>query len=184
MFARSRAAHLFLALVSAASLPSAGKAAAAPPAPEGWHAPASATERALDAILKRVDSDDNALENLLGGRDKAKFHRTVDYAPMLTQPLLTAIARTEAALVKKDCGGRYRRGEICGLDYVPVTCAQDSNDSYLYRIEQEGPLAARIAYAWPGDQHTPVATYQLLRRGDRWMIDGIACRDGDRFNMK
>jgi hypothetical protein len=184
MSARSHATGLFLATFSVASILSAATAAEAPPPPDGWHKPASATELALDAIIKRVDKDDDQMYKIRRARDKVKTRGGVDYATLLTQPLLAAIAQAEAAEVKKNCGGKYIRGELCGLDYDPVTCAQDYNDTYLYRTEQEGPLEARIAYTWPNDTANPAAIYHLIRQGDRWMIDGIACYGSASFNMK
>jgi hypothetical protein len=85
----------------------------------GWREPTTAPERALDGVLKHVATDDQVLDNLLGGRDKARFHRTVDYTTTLTKPLLAAIARAETAAAQRDCGGRYIDGELCGLDFVP-----------------------------------------------------------------
>ena len=64
-----------------------------------WHAPTTVSERALDGMVKQAETDDHLIDNLLGGRNKATFHRTVDYTTMLTRPLLAAIARAEKAAV-------------------------------------------------------------------------------------
>jgi hypothetical protein len=150
-------------------------------AAEGFHDVETEAERALDAILKRVDHDHQALDNLLGGRGPG-FRRTVDYRTMITPPALAAIAAHEKEVVKRTCGGRYRDGEICGLDYVPVTCAQDSNPVYFYRTLSASADRAEIAQKWPYSKE-PGATYRLVRDGGGWKIDGIRCTGADAFNM-
>jgi hypothetical protein len=151
---------------------------------DAWHAPASPSEQALNRTLKRIDADDNALDNILGGRGQKTYRRTVDYGPMLTPRLIAAIAAFEKSKVRADCGGRYRDGEVCGLDYNPVTCAQDSNDSYVYRTDQQTPTTARIAYAWAADAKEPSATYRMVLDGGAWKIDAVGCQGGDSFNMR
>lgn len=146
----------------------------------GFRLPTTQAERALDGILKHVDADEQALDNLLGGRNRT-YRRTVDYRPMMTQPLLAAIAAKEKANVKRDCGGRYIAGDLCGLGYVPITCAQDTNDTYFYRTEAESGDQARIAYAWT--KANAVAVYRMVKRAGAWKIDGIRCKEGDAFNM-
>jgi hypothetical protein len=77
-------------------------------------------------------------------------------------------------LVQQSCGGRYT-GEVCGLDFSPVTCAQDINDTYLYRTEFNCGHVADISYVWSSDDTSPTATYVLLEAGGSWKIDGIKC---------
>lgn len=170
----------FTGLVLPVFLAAFSTAPAAAEEDTGFHRPTTQAERALDAILKRVDADEQALDNLLGGRDRT-FRRTVDYRPMMTQPLLAAIASEEKASVKRNCGGRYITGDLCGLGYMPVTCAQDSSSTYVYRTEAESDDQARIAYAWP--KANTVAVYRMVRQAGAWKIDGIRCKDGDAFNM-
>lgn len=166
-----------------------GSADAAETALAGFHAPQTEAERTLNEILMATGRDDDALDNLLDGRGKPGFHPTVDYRRFLTEALLRAIRDAEAALVKRDCGGTYRDGDICGLDYDPLTCAQDSNPRYLYRTETQNAGTARIAYAWPG-QPAIAATYRLVLRDGQWKLDGIKCPadidsgQSDTFNMK
>jgi hypothetical protein len=136
-----------------------------------FHPPQSEAERALDAILRRVDADPDPMASILAHRGRP----TVDYTAMLTPPLIAAIGRAERELVRRNCGGRYREGEICGLDFVAVTCAQDSNESYLYHTGLARPDEAVIAYRWPGQGHGTAATYRLLRRDGAWRIDAIRC---------
>jgi hypothetical protein len=76
-----------------------------------WHAPESVTERALDKILKTADRDDNQLDNLLDGRGRTGFRPTVDYRPMLTPQLSTAIVQAEKAAVI--CRATFAASTIC-----------------------------------------------------------------------
>jgi hypothetical protein len=162
-----------LAVALACPLP-----AAAASAPAGFHDAASEPERALAAILKAADADDNQLDNLLAGRGAPNFRPTVDYGRVLTTPLRRAIAAAEKTLLDQACGGRYRAGEICGLDFSPLTCAQDAPARYLFRTDAARGEAARISTAWPSAPK-PVATYRLVKQAGRWMIDGIVCRSDD-----
>ena len=155
--------------------------AAYPAAAEPLHPPTTTAERALDGILKHADYDANQLDNLFGGRGQKNFHATADYSKVLTAPLLAAITAEQKAMVKADCGGEYKKGELCGMDSSPITCAQDMSDSYLYRTESSADDRVEIAYYWPGTRK-PVATYRLVRQAETWKIDGIRCTDGDAFN--
>jgi hypothetical protein len=153
------------------------------PAPaENIHPPATAAEQALDGILKYADSDDAQLDNLLGGRGQPNFHSTVDYTKVLTAPLLASITVKQKAAVQADCGGQYRKDELCGLDFLPIECAQDVSASYLYRTVSSGEDRAVITSYWPGVKKS-VATYRLIRQAETWKIDGIRCTDGDDFNF-
>jgi hypothetical protein len=160
----------------------AGVALAWPAMADTIHPPASTAERALDAILKHADYDSNQLDNLFGGRGQKNFHATIDYSKVLSAPLLAAITAKQKAMVQADCGGQYQKGELCGMDSSPITCAQDVSDSYLFRTESGGDDRAEIAYFWPGTRK-PVATYRLIRKAETWKIDGIRCTDGDEFNF-
>ena len=160
----------------------AGAALAWPAAAEPLHPPATSAERALDGILKHADSDGQQLDNLFGGRGQHNFHASADYSKVLTAPLLAAITARQKAVVQADCGGQYKKGELCGLDYSPITCAQDFSDTYLYRTQSSGEDRAEITYYWPGTDK-PVATYRLIRQAETWKIDGIRCTGGDAFNF-
>ena len=96
--------------------------------------------------------------------------------------LIAAIRAEEKAAVQRDCGGHYAKSEICGLDYSPITCAQDSNTTYVYRTEVDQGDEAIIAYAW-GKDDKPAATYRLVRQAGQWKIDGIRCDTGASFNF-
>jgi len=169
---RSRAA-LFLAVGLIVSWPAAA---------ENIHPPKSTAERALDGILKHADQDPDLRDNLFDGRGQRPFRPAEDYSKVLTAPLIAAMSAKEKALVQARCDGHYRKGELCGLDYSPITCAQDLSDSYLYRTETNGGDLAEISYYWPGTKKA-VATYRLVRRAETWKVDGIRCTDGDEFNF-
>jgi hypothetical protein len=153
-----------------------------PAAADTIHPPASNAERALDGILKHADFDSNQLDNLFGGRGQKNFHASVDYTKVLTPALLASITAKQKAMVQQECGGHYQKGDICGMDSSPITCAQDVSDSYLYRTDLSGDDQAEIAYYWPGTKK-PVATYRLVRQAETWKLDGIRCADGDEFNF-
>jgi hypothetical protein len=149
---------------------------------EPFHSPQSKAERALDAILKMAGKDGNQLDNLFDGRGDPSFHKTVDYTRFLTRSLLSAIADRQKQILQQDCGGRYTQGELCGMDYSPINCAQDVNRTYVYRTEKDNDSVAEITYAWPGQK--PAATYRLVLSADHWKLDGIRCVEGDNFDMK
>jgi len=159
-----------------------GLALAWPAAAENIHPPMTTAERTLDGILKHSDHDADELDNLFGGRGQRNFHPSVDYSKVLTAPLIAAITAKEKALVQAGCGGHYQKGEVCGMDFSPITCAQDMSDSYLYRTEASGGDRTEISYYWPGTKQ-PVAAYRLIRQAETWKIDGIRCTDGDAFNF-
>lgn len=143
-----------------------------------FHAPRSEPERALDRILKRADSDTDLLDNLLRGRGTKNFKPKVDYRPLLTAGLIEAIRAEEARSVRNACKGKYLKGEICGIDYSPITCAQDNADHYEYRTLDQQQDRARVEYRWPGDKMA--ATYTLLKEAG-WRIDAVKCASGIAF---
>jgi hypothetical protein len=148
-----------------------------------FHTPATSSEKALNATLRASDKDNDLLGNLLGGRGDPHFKKTFDYSPRLTDALMKAIVAEEVALVKKDCGGHYTEGDICGLDYSPITCGQDNSNAYLYRTEQDDGHTAVITYN-ASKNEKPIATYRVTLVVDRWKIDGVKCSDGAAFNFK
>jgi len=149
-----------------------------------WHAAATPVERALDAILKKVDSDvdDRSAPNFLGKGPPA-LGKIAGYQGILTQRLIDAILREEARLVELGCGGKYN-GDVCGLGFLPIECAQDWSDTYLYHTEMANRSTARIASTWPSHTDMTTATYRLVRVSGRWEIDGISCGSGPAFNME
>jgi hypothetical protein len=160
----------------------AGIGLAWPAAAGAIHPPATTAERALDGILKHADQDPDLLDNLFDGRGQRPFRPAEDYTKVLTAPVIAAMSAKEKALVQAACAGHYRKGEVCGMDFSPITCAQDLSDSYLYRTETSSEDQADISYYWPGT-NKPVATYRLVRQGQTWKIDGISCAGGYDFNF-
>jgi hypothetical protein len=154
----------------------AGPALAAP------HPPASEPERALNATLRVADKDEKEFDNLSLAPRKPTFRPTVDYRRMLSAPLLAAFVSQQRRVLKADCGGKYLEGELCGMDYDPITCAQDSPDHYLFETLRADPTSAVVKMSWPHENQ--ITTYRLVRRQGRWLIDGIHCADADAgFNM-
>lgn len=144
----------------------------------GFHPAKTPIEIALDKILHVADADTNQLANLL---HRPGHDGRVDYRQLLTPKLIAAISKTERDLVRKDCGGKYKEGELCGLDYSPITCAQDSSPSYLFHSVLEFESKAVIEYAWPDGNET-AATYTLVKDSNGWKIDGITCAHSKAFN--
>ena len=95
--------------------------------------------------------------------------------------MIASIRKAERALVQQDCGGKYRKDEVCGMDFDPITCSQDSSPNYLYHtILDLGPKVV-IEYAWPNENKS-AAVYTLVKQQDGWRIDGITCATGDKYN--
>ncbi len=130
---------------------------------------------ALDKVLKLADRDDEQLDNLLHRYPVAKA-KQVDYRPMLTAPLVAAMQAEEKRLVKQDCGGKYLEGELCGMDYSPITCAQDTVAPYTYSTVVQHDRDAIIA--------GPAATYRMIQTGRGWQLDGVKCNEGTAFNFR
>ncbi|MDE2182424.1 MAG: hypothetical protein KGJ78_05330 [Alphaproteobacteria bacterium] len=143
-----------------------------------FHPPASQTEKELDRMLHAADADDNELNNIV---HRPGSRQTRDYGTMLTPALIAAIRKTEMEWVRRDCGGKYRKGEECGLDFLPLTCSQDVSQTYLYHTVLDLGSRVVIEYAWPQDGKR-AATYTLLQTPRGWRIDGISCADGPSFN--
>jgi hypothetical protein len=140
----------------------------------------SVMERALDAILRQADTDEAGVMALLG-REAA---RTNDLQSHLTPTLVATLRRREKALVATDCGGRYVDGMLCGFDYVPLTCGNGGLGHPLYRTDAADADAARITVAEAERPRSILAHYRLVRHGEAWLLDGIACAGSDRFNWR
>lgn len=141
----------------------------------GFHPPTSAAEIALDHVLKIADADEFQLDNLLH-RYPVVRKKQVDYRPLLAAQLIAAMQAEEKKLVARDCGGKYREGDICGMDYSPITCAQDSDAAYTYKTIAQHARDAIIA--------GPGAIYRVVQVGSGWQIDGIKCNEGGAFNFR
>jgi len=83
----------------------------------------------------------------------------------------------EKETVKKNCKGKYIKGELCGTDYNPLNCAQDDSElPYLYNTISSGDGKALITYKWQdGGTEGSLATFEMLQEGTDWKIDAVKC---------
>jgi hypothetical protein len=179
----SRPSALFAALISCLGL-----ACAAGPAlsgsPEPFHAAHSAPEKALNEIFHRSDNDDNLSEFVLK-RPWYDAKKDKGYATLFTQSLLAAWASAEAQLVQQDCQGKYLDGEICGIDYSPITCGNATSDKgYVFRTKQADDRSAILFSRWAGHEASGEdSQYRMVKEAGSWRLDGVDCGDGAKFNM-
>ncbi len=139
----------------------------------------TAAEQRLDQILAadREESGQHAsLFFFMVGRPQADPALSAYYHSFFTEALLDAWHRAEARSVKQQCNGRYLSGEICGLDYDPLSCSQEMPDSYVYRTQMQTATSAMIE-AGASQAASPAATYHLIKSGPLWKIDGVDCGD-------
>ena len=113
-------------------------------------------------------------------------HKDRGYAQLFTQELRASLTQAEAALVKENCNGAYKEGNLCGFDFVPTTCSQDWPDEHLvyYRTDKLTASYAIIEQRWTEQGTAPAVTYRLVYQEHRWKLDGIQCPGGNNFNMR
>ena len=138
------------------------------------HPAATKAEKALDKLLrlseKRVGLVAAVLGRSGGGKGDAVLARE-----LTTARLRQDLAELERKAVRDNCKGRYIPGELCGLDYNPLTCAQDESDApYSYRTTTAIPDRADIVYSWPGAAN-PSASFIMVREGEAWKLDAVRC---------
>ncbi|MBI4383274.1 MAG: sel1 repeat family protein [Nitrospinae bacterium] len=140
-------------------------------------------EKALDHILRRVEKDGNITQYVLG-TPYYDAEKDTGYARLFTKTFLRAAAKKEADAVKRSCDGKYT-GEICGLDFNPITCAQDYSESgYLHRTMEDDGSKAIISSLGVDFEPSEVKTsYRLIKVGENWKLDGVHCGGGGEFNM-
>jgi len=174
---------LSLLACSALSALAAQDSATPPAQPGPFHAPSTPAELALDQVAKLTKADENLVDYVLKkpGYNKAK---AAEYSDLFTANLLKAWADAEVERVKQDCGGKYTEGDICGIDYDPIVCAQDFPDHYLYRTDRQTPTEAVISSIWADSDEKQTVTYRLVFRDQRWQLDGVRCPEADGFNMQ
>lgn len=149
-----------------------------------FHRPGHAAELSLDRLIHKENTDDNMFLFEVKRPDR-NLRKDQKYKGLFTSDLEKAWADTETELVQRDCGGKYLdNGEICGMNFSPLSCAQDySEKGYLYRLDCADDSTATITMRWPLIAQ-PVATYHMIRRGKGWVVDGVACLPtGPAFNM-
>lgn len=153
----------------------AGSAAAQAVGPGDPHRAAAEAEKTLDRVLRLSEKDQNFIE-FLRATPQYQARPGQDYGRYVTARLRGGMAALERAAVTTNCQGRYIDGELCGLDYNPLTCAQDEGPgAYLYKTESSGDDRAVIAYAWPGEKGM-VASFRMVQEGGVWKIDAVTCR--------
>ncbi|MBI5427493.1 MAG: sel1 repeat family protein [Nitrospinae bacterium] len=178
-------ALLSLMLITALGVGSASaEAKSKPSAPEPFHVARTPAEKALDDILRRADQDKNIFHYVLG----TPFYdaeKDSGYARLFTKNFLRAAAKKESDAVKRSCDGKYT-GEICGLDSSPINCAQDISESgYLHRtMEDDGRRAIISSMGVDFAPEEVKTSYRLIKDGNRWRLDGVACGGGGEFNME
>jgi hypothetical protein len=148
---------------------------------EPFRMPENEAEKALDKILRIENVGNIRLGTAYTVDDTLAGNTRINYADIMTPELFGAILEEEQKLVEQNCGGKYREGDICGLDYDPVTCTQDFADHYLYNTLRMSEDTAQIEYTWPSTDKA-VAEYRLIKMDGRWKIDGIQCAGSHGFN--
>jgi len=149
-----------------------------------FHPPQTEAEKVLDKIFDLEDKDSNVLFFALGtpAYDPAK---DTGYARLFTKALLKAWRKKEADLVQDDCDGKYREGEICGLDFDPIVCGQDRPDKFVFRTIKSGKESATMIATWREyvKREETFTVYRLVKEEGDWKLDGVDCRNGHTFNM-
>jgi hypothetical protein len=166
------------------------------PAPH-FHPPAIEAERALNRILVRGDRESDRLLNqnpkrgdrvdrmfyFMTGREGGRKKYGSLFAADFSREVIDSIAGLERKWVKEDCNGKYRNDEICGFDYNPLNCAQDSPPyGYFFAVETQGDGQAVIAVSW-GENDTLAGRYRMVERKGHWKIDAIDCSEGDKYPL-
>jgi hypothetical protein len=171
--------RLFISALSL-SLLSAAVGTAALAKDGAFHTATTPAEKALAHVLDLSSKDGNLFSFVLNQPDRDQT-KDVTYQGLFTNALLATLAERERKLVEESCGGVYLDGEICGIDYDPIACAQDYSDTgNLYRSDMVQPDLAVVSYTIPGelaDQAVAIAQYRLVRRGEAWLIDSVRCSD-------
>jgi hypothetical protein len=172
---------LFCACLSAHAAQNPG--ADGPAQPGRFHPPQTAAEKALDHILRLSIASDGNLDAFVLKEPDYDPKRDTGYAKLFTPDLLAIMAKLQADMVQKDCGGKYKNGDICGFDMSPTLCGQDYPNHYIYRTENQTDNDVVIASEWPQSKDNG-ASYHLVFQNGRWALAGIHCLDMDGFNMK
>jgi hypothetical protein len=137
-------------------------------------------EKALDKVLHAASKSGYSLFEL--DLSKEDSNKETEFTKLFTKEVSKAAFEAEKKSVEEVCGGEYRNDLVCGLNFNPALCSQESNDKYLYRTLKKEENLAIIEYTWPGEEN-PRGTYKLVKNNDSWLIDGIKCYQID-FNFK
>ena len=150
-----------------------------------FHRPSNEVERDLNAVLVLNAAGvlkDSRIFDFMTDRNGGRKIYEKQLGRYFSRHLLDAVAAFERNLVSKDCGGHYVEGDMCGFEYSPLTCAQDiPDDGYMFATEFRDSGATIITASW-AMVGPALARYRMIRMSGTWIIDAIACPDGDRFN--
>ena len=148
----------------------------------GFHRAATATEKALDGVVTLAERDIDLVRYALAFPAVGKI-KDKGYSAVVSQALFKAIGEAEKKQVAKICGGVDRSDMVCGMDFNPITCSQESpGKPYLYKTVTTAPDRIVIDRRWP-EGGADTSRYRLVLQGGRWLVDGIRCGDGTKFNM-
>lgn len=146
----------------------------AKPAADRPHPAATEAEKALDKLLRLSEKRFGLVAAVLGRPGGGK-HDVALAGELTTARLRQDLAGQERKAVRDNCKGRYVPGEICGLDYNPLTCSQDESDApYGYRTTAGAADRADIVYSWPGAAN-PSASFVMVREAGAWKLDVVEC---------
>jgi hypothetical protein len=137
-----------------------------------FHEASTEAEKKLDEVL-RV-SNKGELPSYVLKFPNRDVSNDAEYSILFTQEFLNAAAEAEKKAVESDCGGEYKKDLVCGLNFNPILCSQESSDKYSYRSLSSEANVAIIEYNWP-EEDTPRAAYKLIKSNDKWLIDGVKC---------
>lgn len=147
----------------------------------GFHYPEAPEELALDAVLT-IEFCDQNLHSFVTGYEKRDKRHDRRFSAYFSAELLGAWTKAELEAVQRNCNGVYVEGDMCGVD-VNISCAQDYFEGgNVYKTETSNGNTAIISYRWPHFTDV-IATYRMVRNGHRWIMDGVSCSDGLKFNM-
>jgi hypothetical protein len=132
-----------------------------------YHKASTDAEKALEHVLKIADNDDEVLDNLFH-RYPVKPKLRVDYTGLLTPTYMAALKEEQRKVVQSDCGGKYLDGEVCGMDYNPLTCAQDTAAPFRLATVRTRKDKTDIV-----DSHAD--KYTMAHAGSGWKLDGVTC---------
>jgi hypothetical protein len=140
----------------------------------GFYLANSEAEKTLAKILFITDND-REFTTFAFKKPWLKKATTSKLKHFFSLSLQKAWVDAQVNALKENCDGKYIDGELCGLGFNPLTCAQDYNEKgYLYKTLAEDDAAAIISYMWPHIPET-AATFRMIRQKGQWIVDGVSC---------
>jgi hypothetical protein len=151
-----------------------------------WHAAQTDAEQKLDLILRLIDDTEQGTNifHYIETWPHTKPDAPLQHADFFTKDLVYAWSRLEKETADQECNGRYLDGEICGLNFNPLTGEQDVPEAYFYHTAESGPDYAIVQTLWDSDlvdlikTPLPLATfstlaYRMVLHNGVWLIDGV-----------